>query len=34
MSEQAILAALNVENVRANISHICAKIPRCAASTS
>ena len=27
MSEQAILAALDVENVRANIEHICEKIP-------
>jgi hypothetical protein len=27
MSEEAILAALDVENVRANIEHICEKIP-------
>jgi hypothetical protein len=27
MSEQAILAALDVENVRANIEHICENIP-------
>ena len=27
MSEQAILAALDVENVRANTEHICEKIP-------
>ena len=27
MSEQAILAAFEVENVRANIEHICETIP-------